>query len=120
MIRSQREYVWERGGKAVGEPSVRFILIVNTVSCRNRAIGIIMSSRVLRFTVEKNDSVIHEQLYVNWTEQQTQMRKTGYTWSHLSFQLCVSMRTCTDLCLSHKPLLVSAYHPSEPPGCFGS
>lgn len=66
-----------------------------------------MSSRVLRFIVEKNDStvfvvVITEQLYVNWSEQQTQMRKTGYTWSHLSFQLCVSMRRYMDcvVCLT--------------------
>lgn len=78
-----------------------------------------MSSGVFRFIVKMTLTVfvdvIPEQLYVNWTEQKTQMRKTGYTWSHLSYQLCAY-----GLCLSHKPLLVSAYHPSEPSGCFGS
>lgn len=32
--------------------------------------------------------------------------------------LCLNVHTYA-LCLSHKPLLVSAYHPSEPSGCFG-
>lgn len=80
----------------MGIPSVCFILIVDTLSSRHRVIGIVLSSIFLRLLNTVFIAVKHEQYYVTWTEQQTQTRKTGNAWSHLSFQLCVSVRRYMD------------------------
>lgn len=90
-----------------------FILTVNTLSCGHRAVAIIIS--LLRLIVGgKNVAEKHERLHVNWSTQQTQIRKNRSIPPAPSSQLWVSLRTVTGrVCLTNPSWFQPIIHQSH-------